>query len=297
MENESTDERSKRLSQLSHNRRKKKQNETSEERVARVSNSAARKKARMPSLTEEERAVRQQRQREQTRLRVQALRRKRQQIVALQSSVEPDAVDAENSDREPALHVQAPQLFIESPVNQGSKIDNNLVKFRKAILEAPSNKCFSCKKLHYGRLGGMIPCDEASEVLEVVNLSLDDSVGQLWFCNKCKKLLQQKKIPAASQFNDMKVAKVPSALRELNTLELRLISKATVFMKMVILPRGGQRAVRGQVINFPSDVDGIVSQLPRPPSGEDIVYVQRPDSTTDMEMSMLACHALSRCSL
>ena len=61
------------------------------------------------------------------------------------------------------------------------------------------------------------------------------------------------------------------------------ISKATVFMKMVILPRGGQRAVRGQVINFPSDVDGIVAQLPRPPSGEDIVCVQRPDSTTEVE--------------
>ena len=30
-------------------------------------------------------------------------------------------------------------------------------------------------------------------------------------------------------------------------------------------------------------MDGIVSQLPRPPSGEDIVYVQRPDSTTEAE--------------
>ena len=214
---------------------------------------------------------------------MQALRRKRQQIAELQSSVEPNVVNAENSEREFAVQLQAPQLVVVTPVNQGSKIISNLGKFRKAILEAPSNKCFSCKKLHYGRLGGMIPCDEASEMLEVVNLSLDDSVGQLWFCNKCKKLLQQKKIPAASQFNDMKVAKVPSALRELNTLEERLISKATVFMKMVILPRGGQRAVRGQVINFPSDVDGIVSQLPRPPSGEDIVYVQRPDSTTETE--------------
>ena len=37
------------------------------------------------------------------------------------------------------------------------------------------------------------------------------------------------------------------------------------------------------MINFPSDVDGIVSHLPRPPSGEDIVYVQRPDSTTEVE--------------
>ena len=101
-----------------------------------------------------------------------------------------------------------------APPNQGTKISGNLVKFRKAILEAPSNKCFSCKKLHYDRLGGTIVWDEAGKMLEVVNLSVDDSVGQLWFCNKCKKCLQQKKVPAASQFNNMKVAKVPSALRE-----------------------------------------------------------------------------------
>ena len=277
------EERSERLSQLSHNKRKRKQNETSEERAARVSKTAARKKTRVSSLSEEECIVREQRQREQTRLRVQALRRKRQQIAELQSCVKPNAVNEDNSERATSLHLQTPQLVVVTPVNQGSKISGNLVKFRKAIMEAPSNKCFSYKKLHYGRLGGTIPWDEASKMLEVVNLSVDDSVGQLWFCNKCKKSLQQKKIPAASQFNDMKVAKVPLALRELNTLEERLISKATVFMKMVILPRGGQRAVRGQVINFPSDVDGIVSQLPPPPSGEDIVYVQRPDSTSDME--------------
>ena len=283
LENETVGERSERLSQISHKRRMRKQNETSEERATRVSRIAARKQARMSSLSEEERILRQQQQREQTRLRVQALRRKRQQIVELQSSVEPNAVNAENSEGDPSVHLQTPQLVVVAPPNQGTKISGNLVKFRKAILEAPSNKCFSCKKLHYDRLGGTIARDEAGKMLEVVNLSVDDSVGQLWFCNKCKKTLQQKKVPAASQFNNMKVAKVPSALRELNTLEERLIAKATVFMKMVILPRGGQRAVRGQVINFPSDVDGIVSHLPRPPSGEDIVYVQRPDSTTEME--------------
>ena len=243
LENESMEERSERLSQLSHNRRKRKQNETSEERAARVSKTAARKKTKVSSLSEEEHIVREQRQREQTRLRVQALRRKRQQIAELQSSVEPNAVNGDNSERATSLHLQTPQLVVVTPVNQGSKISGNLVKFRKAIMEAPSNKCFSCKKLHYGRLGGTIPWDEPSKMLEVVNLSVDDSVGQLWFCNKCKKSLQQKKIPAASQFNDMKVAKVPLALRELNTLEEHLISKATVFMKMVILPRGGQRAV------------------------------------------------------
>ena len=280
--NETMEERSERLSQLSRKRRKRKQSETNEERIARVTKIAARKQARISTLSEEENAARLQRQREQARLRIQALRRRRLEIAALHSPVVSDT--SGNPEGVPAMHVQVPQLCFDIPVNQGSKISSNLVKFRKAILEAPSNKCFSCKKLHYSRLGGMIAWDEVSRMLEgVVNLSVDDSVGQLWFCNKCKKSLQRKKIPAGSQFNNMKVAKVPSVLRELNTLEERLISKATVFMKMVILPRGGQRAVRGQVINFPSDVDGIVSQLPRPPSGEDIVYVQRPDSTTEAE--------------
>ena len=219
LENESMDERSERLSKLSRNRRKRKQNETNEERTARVTKIAARKQARISSLSEEENAARLQRQREQARLRMQALRRKRLQIAALQSPVVSDA--SRNPKGVPATHVQVPQLCIEIPVNQGSKIRSNLEKFRKAILEVPSNKCFSCKKLHYSRLGGMIAWDEVNRMFEgVVNLSVDDSVGQLWFCNKCKK------IPAGSQqFNNMKVVKVPSALRELNTLEERLISK------------------------------------------------------------------------
>ena len=107
---------------------------------------------------------------------------------------------------------------------------------------------------------------------------LDESVGHVWFCNKCKNALQRKNVPAGSKFNRMKVAEIPSELSGLNTLEQRLISKATVFMKMVILPRGGQRAVRGQVINFPSNVDSVISQLPRLPEGEDIVYIQQPES-------------------
>ena len=116
------EEKSERLSQFSRNRRKRKRNETSEERAARVSKTAARKKARVSSLSEEEHIVREQRQREQTRLRVQALRRKRQKIAKLQSSVEPNAVNAENSEVELSVHLQTPQLVVVAPVNQGSKI-------------------------------------------------------------------------------------------------------------------------------------------------------------------------------
>ena len=84
------EERSERLSQLSHERRKRKQSETNEERTARVTKIAARKQARISTPSEEENAVRLQRQRKQARLRMQALRRKKLEIAALHSPVVSD---------------------------------------------------------------------------------------------------------------------------------------------------------------------------------------------------------------
>ena len=92
----------------------RKQNETSEERAASVSRIAASKQARISILSEEECILRQQKQREQKMLRVQALRQKEQQIVALQSSVEPNAVNAENCEGERAF-----STFTDTPISCG----------------------------------------------------------------------------------------------------------------------------------------------------------------------------------
>ena len=42
-----------------------------------------------------------------------------------------------------------------------------------------------------------------------MNELVEESVGSVWFCNKCKNALQRNKVPTASQFNKMKVAKIP----------------------------------------------------------------------------------------
>ena len=177
-----------------------------------------------------------------------------------------------------ASAVQVPRLEISIPSKQGLKLKNNLHKFEKAILKGLTHKCFSCERLCYEQLGALYSCDVANDLLAVVNESIQESIESIWLCNKFKSAMERKKIPPGAQFNKMKVPEVPSVFIGLNTLEQRLISKATVLMKMVILPRGGQRAVRGQVINFPSYVDCVISELPRLSSGEDILYIQQPDS-------------------
>ena len=159
-----------------------------------------------------------------------------------------------------ASAVQVPRLEISIPSKQGLKLKNNLYKFKKAILKGPTHKCFLCERLCYEQLGALYSCDVANDLRTVVNESVQESIESVWLCNKCKSAMERKKIPAGSQFNKMKVPEVPSVFIGLNTLEQCLISKATVLMKMVILPRGGQRAVRGQVINFPSNVDCVISE-------------------------------------
>ena len=144
-----------------------------------------------------------------------------------------------------------------------SQIKYNAQKFEKKILEGPTHKCHSCETLFFGRLGAKYSWDVANELLTIVNEAVE----------------ARGEVPAGLQFNKMKVADTPPELIGLNTLEQCLISKATVFMKMVILPRGGQRAIQGQVINFPSNVDSVISQLPRLPNGEDSDFIQQAVST------------------
>ena len=71
----------------------------------------------------------------------------------------------------------------------------------------------------------------------------------------------------------MSTASVPQELQDLNSMEERLIACVAPFMKLVLLPRGGQRGITGQVINFPSSMTEVFNQLPRPATGSDIVLV------------------------
>jgi hypothetical protein len=53
--------------------------------------------------------------------------------------------------------------------------------------------------------------------------------------------------------NNLQVVKIPDVLKKLNIAEQKMISMAHAYMKVVILPYG-QKAINGQVINFPYDV-------------------------------------------
>ena len=74
--------------------------------------------------------------------------------------------------------------------------------------------------------------------------------GNIWICSTCHRKLKQGKIPAQSKINNLDLDPVPDELSELNSIEIRLVSKRIPFMKMVALPRGRQTAIHGPAVNI-----------------------------------------------
>ena len=64
---------------------------------------------------------------------------------------------------------------------------------------------------------------------------------------------------------------IPPELYDLRPLEQRLISQRIAFMKLVGLPKGGQKAIHGSAVNVPSKLNAICSLLPRLPPDAEVV--------------------------
>ena len=74
--------------------------------------------------------------------------------------------------------------------------------------------------------------------------------------------------------NGLALAKMPSELKDLTSLEVRLISKRIPFMKIFALPAGRQNGIRGAVVNVPTKLSKISSLLPRVPTDAHMISLK-----------------------
>src|SRR3954462_2624712 len=72
----------------------------------------------------------------------------------------------------------------------------------------------------------------------------------------------------------MDPGEVPNELQGLTEIEEMLIAQVFTVMSVYRL-RGGQNGYRGNVINFPQDIQEITNRLPRNPSTLDVLVVRR----------------------
>lgn len=75
-----------------------------------------------------------------------------------------------------------------------------------------------------------------------------------WICYTCHRKIISGNIPPEAAANNMRLETVPKELSCLNSLEQHLISLHIPFMKVMALPKGGQKNIHGPVVCVPSDL-------------------------------------------
>ena len=78
--------------------------------------------------------------------------------------------------------------------------------------------------------------------------------GSIYICHNCHRTLKSGRVPAQSKANCMDLEEVPDELKDLNNMEVHTICKRILFMKLVKLPRGKQKGIKGAVVNVPADL-------------------------------------------
>nr|XP_049578709.1 uncharacterized protein LOC125970445 isoform X1 [Syngnathus scovelli] len=101
------------------------------------------------------------------------------------------------------------------------------------------------------------------KAVALFQVQVPDERKMEWICHTCHAHLKDGKMPALAVSNNLQLADIPTELCDLNILERHLVSKCISFAKIVPLPKGQQRAIRGNVVCVPSEVEETVNVLPR----------------------------------
>ncbi len=95
-----------------------------------------------------------------------------------------------------------------------------------------------------------------------------------WICHSCHTTLLRGLMPDIAVANMLQFTPIPPELCDLNILERHVIAKYIPFAKIVTLPKGQQRAIKGAVISVASEVETTVNCLPRPRSDSQLLTVK-----------------------
>ena len=175
--------------------------------------------------------------------------------------------------------------------------DNSLIKeaisvFRSQIKAGPTYVCTVCHKASFPNQ--VVPCIRSKYVknpdtvakcltgkyVHVCNddcrkhCKVPDERKREWICSTCHDHLKDGVMPKRAVANNLELADIPPELCDLNILERHLIAKCITFAKIIPLPKGRQRAIHGNVVCVPSEVQETVNALPRLRSESQVMRVK-----------------------
>ncbi len=136
-------------------------------------------------------------------------------------------------------------------------------KYLAEIQNGPNVVCTSCLQLWFPAnctSVDKLTFPNRKRVEECITGTLFE--GKEWLCSTCIRHLKEDRVPPVSYANGMRFYNIPDELT-LVQMEERCIALRQPFFQIRELPNGGQKSIKGNVVNVPMDVSKTINQLPR----------------------------------
>jgi len=170
-------------------------------------------------------------------------------------------------------YVSKQRRLYEERSSTSHSLDYYIEQFNLSIRDGPYYICVVCNRLLYRKSVIELKTEKYSS-----NLCLFTSVGSfngnVYICYTCHQNIKKKKVPCQAVHNDLAVDDLPSELAGLEKLEQILISQRIVFEKIVVMPKGQQRKMKGAICNFPVNCQETCKVLPRAPESSGIILLK-----------------------
>ena len=95
-----------------------------------------------------------------------------------------------------------------------------------------------------------------------------------YICRTCNTKVLKGKVPCQAVCNKLRVDELPPKLSLLEKLEQMFIAQKIVFEKIIVMPKGQQRKIKGAICNVPVECDQTCKILPRPPERSGIIMLK-----------------------
>ena len=148
--------------------------------------------------------------------------------------------------------------------NKQLSLDDLIKNFHSEVKKGPVHKRCVCEQLWYRHSVVIMQSSSPPDcpALHACVSDIKQSERDKLICKTCVSHLKKKKIPPSSTANGMGFPEIPQHLQDLHQVEWRLVSPRIPFMKVFAAPRGGQKKIRGNVVNVPCDTVNTFQVLP-----------------------------------
>ena len=179
--------------------------------------------------------------------------------------------------RKKNINTKRNQLAIARQTRKISKlnVDVCISQFCQKIKQGPYYVCTVCHRMLY-RKSVLIFKKQKYVNCNIQNIFTDKLSfdNEEYICKTCHSKIIKGKVPCQALYNDMFIDDIPTELPSLEKLEQILIVQRIVFEKIVVMPKGQQRKIKGAICNVPVECDKTCQTLPRAPESSGMILLK-----------------------